>query len=83
MYKVIESRAWRNNQGHTVSIYGALPYSTEAQKIAEGWEIVVRGWTVRNPFTNEIGVGRVPWKTREEAQAFADTHTPSRHSMYD
>jgi hypothetical protein len=82
-YEVIPSRTWENKAGKTVSIYGALPYVSEAQKIAEGWEIVERGWTVRNPYTNEVGAMQPPWPTQEAAQAWADANQPSRLSYAD
>jgi len=76
MYQVIPSKVWKHVSGKTASIYGAVPYHTEEQKAQ--WEIVTVGYTVKNPHTGQIGIGRPAWKTIEEAQAFADTHTPSR-----
>lgn len=81
-YEVIESKLWRNRRtGGSASMYGALPWTKEAE--AKDWYIDTTGWTVRNPFTGEVGVGRVPWKTREEAQAFADKYPPSRSCIGD
>jgi len=82
-YEVIESRVWQSASGRKVSIYGALPWRSEAERLADGWQIVSQGWTVRNPHTGEVGICRVPWKTREEAQEWADGHVPSTRSMYD
>jgi hypothetical protein len=82
-YEVIPSRVWQSKAGRVVSIYGSLPYRTEAQKVAEGWEIVQRGWTVLNPNTNEVGAMQKPWPTQEEAQAWADTHEAPRYSYSD
>lgn len=79
-YEVIESRIWRNRRtGGTASTYGALPWTVESE--AHDWFIDTTGWTVRNPHTNEVGVGRVPWKTKQEAQAFADKYPPPRTPM--
>jgi hypothetical protein len=77
-YEVIESRAWRHTDGRTASIYGACPWVRLED--APGWEVVSRGWTVRNPYTGQVGVCRQPWPTREEAEAWAAAHTPSRIS---
>jgi len=82
MYKVIESKVWRHKiTGQSASIYGACPWTTLADK--ENWHIVSRGWTVENPYTNEVGICRPPWETREEAEEFAKTHKPNRTLMYD
>lgn len=68
MFEVIESKALRNvKTGRVVSLYGAHP---DANNPAD-WEIFSRGWTVRNVKTGVVGVGRKPWETRDEAEAFA------------
>ena len=70
-YEVIESRVWRHKvTGRKVSIYGALPFWGDSDK--ESWEIVPQGWTVRNLKDGTVGIGRVPWKTQADAQAWAD-----------
>ena len=73
-YEPIESKLWRNNQGRSASIYGALPYLSEAQRIAEDWRVVITGWTVRNLTDGTIGIGRLPWDTREQANEWISTH---------
>jgi hypothetical protein len=75
-YEVIESRQWRHTSGRTASIYGAAPWTAESDK--PNWEVVSRGWTVRNPHTGQVGACRQPWATREEAEAWAADKTPSR-----
>ncbi len=68
-YEVVESKYWKNTRtGATASLTGACPYWGDPS----GWEIASRGWTVRDNKTNTVGVGRTPWKTREEAQSFVD-----------
>lgn len=63
---VIESRHWINSQtGATASIYGACPYTTEADK--QNWSIQVRGYTWRLD-NGTVGLGRQPAKTRAEAE---------------
>jgi hypothetical protein len=73
-YEVIESKRWQNNAGRTASIYGAAPYLSQSQRVAEEWQIVTVGYTVRNLSDGTVGIGRVPWTTREEAQAWVDKH---------
>ena len=70
-YTVIESRRWKNQEtGATASPYGACPWVSDSDR--ENWTMETVGWTVRNNQEGTIGVGRLPWKTREESQAFAD-----------
>lgn len=67
--RVIESRIWRNEAtGRTASIYGAAPWI--GPKTNE-WNMVHNGWTWEMD-NNTIGMGRVPAKTRDEAQAIMD-----------
>jgi hypothetical protein len=75
-YEVIESKLWRSSEGRTVSIYGALPWYSEAQKTAEGWYLSVEGYTVRDLSTGTVGIGRRPWNDRETAQAWVDSYNP-------
>jgi len=81
MFEVIESRVWKHTSGRTASIYGACPWV--AQSDAPNWQIVTRGWTVRNPHTGEVGACRPPFATKEEAQAFAERVQPSRSGYGD
>lgn len=69
-YEVIESRRWQGPGGREASIYGAVPYTNPAEK--SQWKVVTVGYTVRNQRTGSVGIGRPPWKTRSEAQAWAD-----------
>jgi hypothetical protein len=69
-FEVIESKRWIHTSGKTASIYGAVPYLSEDDQ--KHWSIEVVGFTVRNNQTGTVGVGRAPWKTKTEAQAFAD-----------
>ena len=67
-YEIIESKHWKHTSGRTASIYGAVPYYNDHD--AKEWEIVSCGFTVRNLKTGTVGIGRPPFKTIEEAQAF-------------
>lgn len=63
--EVIPARHWVNvRNGRTASIYGAVPYTSNADKA--DWEVRESGWTWQND-NGTIGLGRVPAKTREEA----------------
>ena len=63
--KVIEAKHWINKvTGQTASVYGAIPYTSLADK--NNWEIATVGWTwVRSDGC--IGLGRTPAKTKLEA----------------
>lgn len=64
--EIVESKIWFNRiTGRTASIYGAVPWSTQAQK-AE-WSLETRGYALR--FDNgTVGHGARPFKTRKEAE---------------
>jgi len=65
-YSVIESKVWKHKDGRTASIYGACPWYSETDR--NNWTILVRGWTIKDNKTNEIGrVCREPM-TLVEAQ---------------
>lgn len=68
-YEVIEAKLWRRDDGASASIYGAVPWVHEGERAR--WKIETVGYTVRNPLTGEVGVGRPACTTREEAQALA------------
>jgi hypothetical protein len=68
-YEVVPARLWVRDDGATASIYGAVPWVSEVEKAR--WAIVLKGFTVRNPLTGQVGVGRPPEATVELAQALA------------
>jgi hypothetical protein len=69
---VIESRHYRHNiSGLTVSPYGALPWRGESDKA--NWSMVTTGFTIKHP-DGTIGLGRKPFETAAEAQAWIDAH---------
>lgn len=70
MIEVVESQIWRHTSGRTASIYGAVPYTSEADR--QNWKIEIVGFTWYDTRTNTYGLGRRPAKTREEAQEVAD-----------
>lgn len=75
-FEVIESRAWVHTSGRRASIYGAAPWTHPGD--APNWSVQSQGWTVRNPHTGEVGACRKPFATKQEAEAFAAAHVPSR-----
>ena len=80
-FEVIPSNAYQRYDGATASVFGAVPWLTEAER--PRWSIVCKGWTVRNPHTGQVGIGRKPWPTQAEAQAWADANTPSKIGIGD
>ncbi len=70
--EVIEARRWKHTtSGRTASIYGAMPYTSQDDK--PNWTIETIGYTWRTS-DHTIGMGKVPAKTREEAQAYMDDY---------
>lgn len=63
--EVIPYRFNRHPDGRTASLFGASP--------GAGFVIVSQGFTVRHP-DGTTGLGRPPFATREEAQAWVDAH---------
>lgn len=65
-YEVIESKSWKNHKtGATASIYGACPWTNAADE--PNWAMVVRGWTLRDNRNGTVGIGRLPFETKELA----------------
>jgi len=63
--EIIESKIWVNLvTGLTASIYGAVPYGSDADK--DDWEVKTVGYTWKLK-DGTIGLGRRPVKTYEEA----------------
>jgi hypothetical protein len=65
--EVIVSRVWLHKSGRMASVYGACPWTGAPGDTREDWKMVERGftWEMSN---GTIGCGRVPAKTREEAE---------------
>lgn len=75
--KVIPARVWRHVYGRTASIRGAAPWHNHKDRC--DWTTEVIGWTVQHS-DGTTGLGRPPFATREEAQAWCDAH-PSFRGM--
>ena len=66
IYEVIESKSWVHpEKNYKVSIYGCPP-------VGDGWEVKVCGYTVYNIERGTVGIGRIPWVNREDAQKWVD-----------
>lgn len=62
---IIPYRVWRHKvTGKTASIYGANPIPLDA------YEVVTAGFTTEND-NGTVGVGRKPFETREQGEAYA------------
>ena len=64
-YKIIESKVWKHKiTGASASIYGACPWTSQTDK--PHWEMVHRGWTVRDRRFDSVGP--ILKQTREEVE---------------
>jgi hypothetical protein len=67
-FEIIESKRWLHSAGMTASIYGAVPWTSEADR--QNWSMQVVGYTLLNTKAGTVGIGRQPFKTYEEAAEF-------------
>jgi hypothetical protein len=69
-YEATESRCWKNARtGMTASIYGAAPYTSDAD--AKDWSVITVGYTVKDNVQGTVGIGRKPFATKAEAETVA------------
>ena len=66
-YEIIPAKRWVHTDGRTASIYGAVPYTSEAEQAS--WSIQSVGFTIRDNKTNTVGLGRKPFASMDDAQA--------------
>ena len=66
-YDIIPAKHWVHTDGRTASIYGAVPYTSEAEQAS--WSIQPVGFTIRDNKTNTVGLGRKPFASMADAQA--------------
>ena len=72
MRRVIEYWVWVHvPTGLTASIRGACPWGFGPQPTT--WERRQDGWSIEHP-DGTIGIGRAPFPTAAEAQAWIDAH---------
>lgn len=63
--EVIPAKRWKNmKDGRTASLYGAVPWTNEAEK--PFWKLEQVGWTWKNG-DGTVGICRKPVETYEEA----------------
>lgn len=74
---------WEDKDGRKVSIFGAVPFYSDAQRDVEGWHIVTTGWTVYNARTGTYGCGRPPFQTEEEANDWCRKENGRLKAIYD
>ena len=80
-YQVIESKVWRRVCGRSASVYGAAPWVSEADR--PNWSLEAQGWNVQNPHNGQVGLCRPPFKSRAEAESYAESHNPPRSGYGD
>ena len=66
MFEIIESKRWVCDDGRTVSVYGSCPWLSDDER--KQWMMQIVGFTVRHLKTGTVGIGRQPWKTRQDAE---------------
>jgi len=71
--QVIESRFWRHKGGAKASAYGAAPWTGMPGNEEKDWKLEPAGYTIVWS-DGTVGTGRVPFKSREEAEAFLSRH---------
>jgi hypothetical protein len=64
MWTIRESKNWKHTSGRTASIYGAVPYYTDADK--KHWTIETNGYSFYDDRTNTVHNFGKRW-TRAEA----------------
>ena len=69
MSTVIPAKVWKHTSGATASVYGAIPWTRESERFE--WAMGTDGFTVLHS-DGTTGIGRRPFETREEAQAWCD-----------
>jgi hypothetical protein len=78
--KVIEARVWKHSSGRTASVHGAVPWTTEAEKLE--WSMQTVGYTIQHP-DGTVGLGRKPFATKTEAEAWVTAHPRFRGMSQD
>lgn len=63
--EVVESRVWVHVSGRRTSVHGSCPWTSDRER--KDWALQTQGYTWHLD-NGTIGLGRVPAKTREEAE---------------
>lgn len=69
--EVVPSRVLVHRSGRTASPYGAVPWTGAPGDRESDWQVQDRGWTIRWS-DGTVGIGRQPFETREQAEAWLD-----------
>lgn len=56
---------------------------TGAHPQGDGWRQECLGWTIADDERGTVGIGRQPFATREDAQAWIDTEVSRRIAAYE
>jgi hypothetical protein len=78
--EVVEARQWRHRSGRTASVYGSTPWLSESDR--SSWDLEVVGYTVKHP-DGTVGLGRPPFASKDEAQAWIDANPHFRGMRQD
>lgn len=76
MLQVVPYTFYRHVSGKTASFWGAAPWVNEVEKA--DWSVVTEGFTVYNVESGTFGMGRPPFKTREEADQYVAEYNVNR-----
>lgn len=77
MISVIPNTFYRHTSGRTASLWGSCPWHSERER--SEWQTVTDGFTWQND-NGTIGLGRVPAKSREEADRIAREWNNREHA---
>jgi len=76
--EIIPYRRWKNRTtGATAGLYGSIPWTGAPGDRKEDWAVETVGWTIRWADGTE-GVGRQPFQSEQEAQAWLDSYYSRR-----
>lgn len=77
---VIQYRHWKRDDGKTASIYGAAPWTSEAERAR--WASVENGFTIAWDGDGTVGICRAPFPTKERAEMYAKAWNEQRRLRF-
>lgn len=69
-FEPVPYRVYVRDDGKRASIHGAVPWTSDAEKPL--WHLETIGYTVYHKKAGTYGIGRKPWDTLEQCQAWID-----------
>lgn len=73
-FDVIEKKVWLRDDGKRASVFGAVPWTTQAEK--DRWAMVSDGWTIRDNLLGTVGgyatTDKTPRPDFDTVKALAD-----------